>query len=113
MRTDIDSHRPITIVAMTTESLRTVRDYLSEFVDPAARRALEKALPEPVAAAVIGFLRARWYATRIKKASRFSSSWLESGRLVRHIPGALRTNGVTREVAVLRIEHRRDAYRSR
>ena len=83
-------------------------------VTPPARRALTDRLPEAVAAAVIDFLT----TTLVKEPRRvgrplradLAGVWSARRGTYRVL---YRIRETPREVIVLRIEHRRDAYRSR
>jgi mRNA interferase RelE/StbE len=82
-------------------------------VTPPARRALSQTLPEPIAAAAIEFLTGSLIAAphRVGKPLRFEFVGVWSARRgtyrVLH-----RINETAREVIVLRVEHRKDAYRA-
>lgn len=79
---------------------------------PPARRALATGLPEPVAAAVIEFLTATLIGNphRLGKplGAELAGIWSARRGTYRVL---YRINDPAREVVVLRIEHRRDAYR--
>lgn len=79
---------------------------------PPAQRAISQKLPEPVASAVIDFLTTALVANphRVGKPLRDNLAGIWSAR--RGTYRALyRINDDLHEVVVLRIEHRRDAYR--
>jgi mRNA-degrading endonuclease RelE of RelBE toxin-antitoxin system len=79
---------------------------------PPARRALTGKLPEPVAAAVIEFLTASLIREpyRVGKPLRDDLAGVWSARRGTYrVLYRIREN--PREVIVLRVEHRRDAYR--
>lgn len=82
---------------------------------PPARRALpERRLPEAVATAVIDFLTTTLIAEprRVGKPLRGELSGIWAARRGTYrVPYRLRDD--SREVIVVRIDHRRDAYRSR
>lgn len=81
-------------------------------VTPPARRALSKTLPESIATAAIEFLTGSLVAAphRVGKPLRFEMVGVWAARRgtyrVLH-----RINEHAHEVIVLRVEHRRDAYR--
>lgn len=81
---------------------------------PPARRALTDRLPEAVAAAVIDFLTTTLIAQprRVGKPLRgeLSGIWAARRGTYRVL---FRLNEEQREVVVLRVDHRRDAYRPR
>jgi mRNA-degrading endonuclease RelE of RelBE toxin-antitoxin system len=79
---------------------------------PPARRALAGALPEAVAAAVVEFLTTALAAAprRVGKPLRFDLDGVWSARRGTYRV-LYRIKEDTREVVVLRVEHRRDAYR--
>lgn len=79
---------------------------------PPATQALREKLPEPVAVAVIEFLTTALTGNphRVGKALRDDLAGLWSARRGTHRL-LYRINDTTREVVVLRIEHRRDVYR--
>ena len=79
---------------------------------PPARRALVEKLPEPVAAAVIGFLTTALVSQprRVGKPLRDDLAGVWSARRGTYRV-LYRIREDLREVIVLRIEHRRDAYR--
>lgn len=81
---------------------------------PPARRALAERLPEPVAAAVINFLTTALVLQprRVGKPLRgdLAGIWAARRGSYRVL---YRVREEPREVVVLRIEHRRDAYRPR
>lgn len=81
-------------------------------ITPPAQRAITDRLPEAVAAAVIEFLTTTLIANphRVGRQLRGQLAGVWSAR--RGTYSVLyRINEVQREVVVLRIEHRRDAYR--
>jgi len=80
---------------------------------PPARRALADTLPEPVAAAAIEFLASSPVRDphRLGKPLRFDLAGIWSARRGTYRV-LYRINDTAREVVVLRVEHRRDAYRS-
>ena len=79
---------------------------------PPARRALTEKLPEPVAAAVIEFLTTALVRQpdRVGKSLRDDLAGIWSARRGTYRV-LYRIREDRREVIVLRIEHRRDAYR--
>jgi mRNA interferase RelE/StbE len=79
---------------------------------PPARRALAEKLPEPVAGAVIDFLTSALVANphRVGKPLRDDLAGIWSARRGTYRV-LYRINDDLREVVVLRIERRRDAYR--
>jgi mRNA-degrading endonuclease RelE of RelBE toxin-antitoxin system len=79
---------------------------------PPARRALTDTLPEPVAAAAIEFLTTSLISNphRIGKPLRFDLDGVWAARRGTYRV-LYRINEKTREVVVVRIEHRRHAYR--
>lgn len=81
---------------------------------PPARRALTERLPEPVAAAVIEFITTALVREprRVGKPLRrdLAGIWAARRGTYRVL---YRVREQPREVVVLRIEHRRDAYRPR
>ena len=81
-------------------------------VTPPARRALATLLPEPIAAAAIEFLTGALVAApqRVGKPLRFEMAGVWSARRGTYRV-LYRINEDTHEVVVLRVEHRRDAYR--
>lgn len=83
-------------------------------VTPPARRALTERLPEPVAAAVINFLTTALVREprRVGKPLRgdLAGVWAARRGSYRVL---YRVREAPREVIVVRVEHRRDAYRSR
>lgn len=81
---------------------------------PPARRALTDLLPEAVAAAVIEFVTTALLENpqRVGKPLRGELVGIWSGRRGTYRV-LYRIRDATREVVVLRIEHRRDVYRSR
>ena len=82
-------------------------------VTPPAARAIQSGMPEPVAAAVIEFLTRALISDprRVGKPLRGDLAGIHSAR--RGTYRVLHRNDTTREVIVLRIDHRRDAYRPR
>lgn len=82
-------------------------------VTPPARRAIEQRLPEPVAAAVVDFLTTALITNphRLGKQLRGDLAGLWSARKGTYRV-LYRINEDLREVIVIRIEHRRDAYRA-
>ena len=83
-------------------------------VTPPAARALQSGLPEAVAAAVIEFLTGALLAEprRVGKPLRGDLAGIHSARRGTYRV-LYRISDTTREVIVLRIEHRRAAYRLR
>lgn len=83
-------------------------------VTPPARRALTDHLPEPVAAAAVEFLVGALVQSprRVGKALRGDLAGLWSARRGTYRV-LYRIQDQDREVVVLRIDHRRDAYRPR
>jgi mRNA-degrading endonuclease RelE of RelBE toxin-antitoxin system len=81
-------------------------------VTPPARRALTGTLPEPVAAAVIEFLATALVRQphRVGKPLRDDLAGIWSARRGTYRV-LYRIRDDSREVIVLRVEHRRDAYR--
>lgn len=81
-------------------------------VTPPAARAIQTKLPEAVAAAVIEFLTRALIADpqRVGKPLRGDLAGIHSTRRGTYRV-LYRINETTREVVVLRIDHRRDAYR--
>ena len=79
---------------------------------PPARRALTDGLPEPIAAAAIEFLTGALIAApqRVGKPLRFELAGIWSARRGTYRV-LYRINEQAGEVVVLRVEHRRDAYR--
>lgn len=79
---------------------------------PPATRALRDRLPEPIAVAVISFLTGALVGNprRVGKALRGDLAGIWSARRGTYRV-LYRINEDTREVVVLRIDHRRDAYR--
>lgn len=79
---------------------------------PPARRALSTSLPEVVAAAAIEFLTGALVdrPQRVGKPLRFELAGVWSARRGTYRV-LYRINEDAREVVVLRVEHRRDAYR--
>lgn len=79
---------------------------------PPAARSLQRSLPENVAAAVIEFLTGPLIANprRVGKELRRELTGVYSARRGTYRI-LYRINDEAREVLVLRIEHRRDAYR--
>ncbi|HEX4728430.1 MAG TPA: type II toxin-antitoxin system RelE/ParE family toxin [Jatrophihabitans sp.] len=82
-------------------------------VTPPARRAIASKLPEPVAVAVIDFLTTALVENpeRVGKQLRDDLAGIWSARRGTYRV-LYRINRELREVVVLRVEHRRDAYRS-
>ena len=82
-------------------------------VTPPARRAIEQHLPEPVATAVIDFLTTALIANprRVGKPLRGDLAGLWSARTGTYRV-LYRINEDRREVIVVRVDHRRDAYRT-
>jgi mRNA interferase RelE/StbE len=80
---------------------------------PPARRALTYRLPEPVSAAAIDFTTSALIENphRVGQQLRFELSGVWSARRGTYRI-LYRINEARREVIVVRIEHRRDAYRS-
>ncbi|HET8658306.1 MAG TPA: type II toxin-antitoxin system RelE/ParE family toxin [Micromonosporaceae bacterium] len=80
---------------------------------PPAERAIAKTLPEPVAAAVIEFLTNSLVHNphRVGKPLRMDLAGVWAARRGTYRV-LYRINDDKREVVVLRIEHRRDAYRT-
>jgi mRNA-degrading endonuclease RelE of RelBE toxin-antitoxin system len=80
-------------------------------VTPPARRAIEQHLPEPVAAAVIDFLATALldHPRRVGKPLRgdLAGLWWARRGTYRVL---YRVNENLREVIVVRVDHRRDAY---
>lgn len=83
-------------------------------VTPPARRALTERLPEPVAAAVVDFLTTALVAAprRVGTPLRgdLAGLWVARRGTYRVL---YRIHEERREVVVVRVEHRRDAYRPR
>lgn len=81
---------------------------------PPAARAIQSGLPEPVAAAVIEFLTGALIENprRVGKSLRGELAGIHSARRGTYRV-LYRINDQAREVVILRIEHRRDAYRPR
>lgn len=79
---------------------------------PPAQRAIGTRLPEPVAAAVVEFLTAALLTNphRVGKPLRGDLLGIWSARRGTYRV-LYRINDSSREVIVLRVEHRRDAYR--
>ncbi|MGL5810641.1 MAG: type II toxin-antitoxin system RelE family toxin [Nocardioides sp.] len=79
---------------------------------PPAVRAIQHNLPEAVAAAVIGFLTGPLIGNphRVGKPMRGDLAGIRSARRGTYRV-LYRIDEVAREVVVLRIDHRRDAYR--
>jgi mRNA interferase RelE/StbE len=90
----------------------TTRDPYELVLTPPARRANADKLPEAVAAAVIDFLTTALVANpqRVGKPLREDLAGIWSARRGTYRV-LYRINDDTHEVVVLRIEHRRDAYR--
>ena len=82
-------------------------------VTPPARRAIEQRLPEPVAAAVVDFLTTALITNphRLGKPLRGDLAGLWSARKGTYRV-LYRINDDLGEVIVVRVEHRRDAYRA-
>lgn len=82
-------------------------------VTPPARRAIEQHLPEPVATAVIDFLTTALLDNprRVGKPLRGDLAGLWSARRGTYRV-LYRVNENLREVIVVRVDHRRDAYRT-
>ncbi len=82
-------------------------------VTPPARRAIEQHLPEPVATAVIDFLTTALIANprRVGKPLRGDLAGLWSARKGTYRV-LYRINEDRGEVIVVRVDHRRDAYRT-
>ncbi len=101
--------------AASTRSAVLAADLGDEYeliLTPPARRALSQRLPEPVAAAVINFLTSTLVREprRVGKPLRGDLTGIWSARRGSYrVLYRLRED--RREVIVLRIEHRRDAYR--
>jgi mRNA-degrading endonuclease RelE of RelBE toxin-antitoxin system len=89
-----------------------VSDAYELVLTPPARRALTSGLPEPVAAAVIEFLTATLIRNprRLGKplGAELAGIWSARRGTYRVL---YRINEAAHEVVVLRVEHRRDAYR--
>lgn len=81
-------------------------------VAPPAARALQSGLPESVAAAVIEFLTGALIADprRVGKPLRGDLAGIHSARRGTYRV-LYRVNDASREVVVLRVDHRRDVYR--
>jgi mRNA interferase RelE/StbE len=81
-------------------------------VTPPARRALAEVLPEPIAAAAIEFVTNTLVQNphRVGKPLRFELAGVWAARRGTYRV-LYRINEKNHEVVVLRIEHRRDAYR--
>ncbi len=81
-------------------------------VTPPAARALQSGLPESVAAAVIEFLTGALIADprRVGKPLRGDLAGIHSARRGTYRV-LYRVNDASREVVVLRVDHRRDVYR--
>ena len=81
-------------------------------VTPPARRATTDTLPEPVAAAVINFITTALVSNphRVGKPLRDNLAGIWAARRGTY-QVLYRINDAAHEVVVLRIEHRRDAYR--
>lgn len=82
-------------------------------VTPPGRRAIEQHLPEPVATAVIDFLTTALLDNprRVGKPLRGDLAGLWSARRGTYRV-LYRVNENLREVIVVRVDHRRDAYRT-
>jgi mRNA interferase RelE/StbE len=81
-------------------------------VTPPASRALAETLPEPVAAAAIEFITNTLVGNphRVGKPLRFELAGVWAARRGTYRV-LYRINEKTHEVVVLRVDHRRDAYR--
>ncbi len=92
----------------------TSRDPYELVVTPPASRAIQAELPEAVAAAVIEFLTGALITDphRVGKPLRGDLAGIHSARRGTYRV-LYRINDPDREVVVLRIDHRRDAYRPR
>ena len=92
----------------------TGEDQYELVLTPPARRALTEQLPEAVAAAVIEFMTTALVAEprRVGKPLRSELEGIWSARRGTYRI-LYRVSPDPQEVIVLRIEHRRDAYRSR
>lgn len=90
----------------------TAREPYELVLTPPAERAIADKLPEAVAAAVIDFLTAALIANphRVGKPLRDDLAGIWSARRGTYRV-LYRINDAAHEVVVLRIEHRRDAYR--
>ena len=92
----------------------TEQDHYELVLTPPARRALTDQLPEAVAAAVIDFLTTTLIVQprRVGKPLRgeLSGIWAARRGTYRVL---YRLNEKRREVIVVRVDHRRDAYRPR
>jgi mRNA interferase RelE/StbE len=90
----------------------TAPDAYELVLTPPALRGVAHKLPEPVAAAVIEFLTTALVANprRVGKQLRDDIAGVWSARRGTYRV-LYRINDETREVVVLRVEHRRDAYR--
>jgi mRNA interferase RelE/StbE len=82
-------------------------------VTPPARRALAETLPEAVAAAAIEFITGALIGDphRVGKPLRFELAGIWAARRGTYRV-LYRINEDTRECVILRVEHRRDAYRA-
>jgi mRNA-degrading endonuclease RelE of RelBE toxin-antitoxin system len=82
-------------------------------VTPPARRAIERHLPEPVATAVIDFLTTALLDNprRVGKPLRGDLAGMWSARRGTYRV-LYRVNENLKEVIVVRVDHRRDAYRT-
>ena len=92
----------------------TGQDYYELVLTPPARRALADQLPEAVAAAVIDFVTTALIAQprRVGKPLRGELGGLWAARRGTYRV-LYRMNEDRREVIVVRVDHRRDAYRPR
>lgn len=92
----------------------TSRDPYELVVTPPAARAIQTGLPESVAAAVIEFLTGPLITDphRVGKPLRGDLAGIHSTRRGTYRV-LYRINDALREVIILRIDHRRDAYRPR
>lgn len=92
----------------------TSRDPYELVVTPPAARAIQTGLPESVAAAVIEFLTGPLITDphRVGKPLRGDLAGIHSARRGTYRV-LYRINDALREVIILRIDHRRDAYRPR
>ena len=92
----------------------TSEDLYELVVTPPAARAIQAGLPEPVAAAVIEFLTGTLIRDprRVGKPLRGDLAGLHSARRGTYRV-LYRINDTTREVVVVRIDPRRNAYRPR
>jgi len=92
----------------------TSRDPCELVVTPPAARAIQTGLPEAIAAAVIEFLTGALITDphRVGKPLRGDLAGIHSARRGTYRV-LYRINDPDHEVVVLRIDHRRDAYRPR